>query len=525
MTAEEHELMVRCLATHLETVHGARATRITTHISSIVLCGERAYKIKQPVSLPFVDFSTLEKRQYFCLEELRLNQRTAPDIYLVVEAISGTLELPRLGATGPVLDYAVVMKRFPTTNLLSERSISGLLDKTDTDLLAQHLGEFAKHSLPIGLIPDSKVKRAIDWTLESLDEINASEMANQAVDICAVTDFIKQQFQRLNALDKTRQAQGCYRECHGDLHLANLVRLGDRVMAFDALEFEPALRMVDIISDVAFPFMDLLAHRHEALAWRFISQWCEHTGDYEALRLLPFYTTYRAVVRAKVAVLSRDASGFEQYWHLVRRLCNQTSPTVMARQHPRVILVSGLSGSGKSTVALKIACSLGGIRLRADAERKRLHPNFLNKPESLYGDEASMRTYDRLLELTHLLHDEGIHAIADATFLTQERVRPFVDDFDGHRFDNPHKPICLLVRCKAPVQTLKSRLNARQKLGLDPSDATVVILEKQLKRAGRIANLASEPSPCNTIEIVNDGTLSELELKIDWLVTNLTEVS
>lgn len=525
MNAEQHEQMIRCFAAHLETTHSAKSTRVTTHISSIVLCGDRAYKFKRPVALPFVDFSTLEKRHFFCLEELRLNQRTAPDIYLAVEPVCGSIEQPRLNETGQVLDYAVVMKRFRTADLLSERLTNGLIDVTDIDLLAQHLGQFAERSEPIDASQLGGTKKAIDWALESLVEINNSPMHEKAIDWQAVNEHTTQLYQTLKTLDQTRQSQGYFRECHADLHLANLVRLGDRVLAFDALEFEPALRMIDLISDVAFPFMDLLAHQHEALAWRFISQWCEHTGDYEALKLLPFYSTYRAIVRAKVSILSDDTSGFERYWQLVRQLCDQTEVALMPRQNPRIVLVSGLSGSGKSTVALRIAGTLGGVRLRADAERKRLFPSQLNNPESLYSDQASTQTYARLIELTKKLHGEGLHVVVDATFLTPERVKEFVSAFAENSRDGVNDGTCVVIRCQAPVKTLESRIQTRQEIGSDPSDATVSVLAKQLKDVERRVAMPGGEWPYETHDLINDGSMSALELKTDQLVAKFLESS
>lgn len=516
MNDAQHQQMVRRLADQLETIQHTKAKIITTHISSIILCGNHAYKLKRPVKLPFVDFSTLEKRHFYCLEELRVNQQTAPDLYLSVLAITGTFDQPRIGNDGACLDYAVQMHRFEDGALLSERLASQRLDQQDIDGLAQNVAAAHAVAAKATEVSLTGCTPTIEWLNESLQEIANSAWAARATPFKTVERCVSAEHERIKLLDQTRRANGFYRECHGDLHLANIIRTKNRIMAFDALEFEPSLRLIDVINDVAFPFMDLLAHDQAPLAWRLINGWCEASGDYNGLAVLKFYTLYRALVRAKVAVLSANDENAERYWRLAKTLCLPTeaaaAPRPITHTRPKIVVVCGLSGSGKSTVAQRLVEKIGAIRLRADVERKRIFSATLDQPETLYRESASQETYGRLMALAHHLHLQGLNVIVDATFLDQARI----DDFTAFFLHLPAQTI-QVVLCRASVQAMRSRIELRGQLAQDPSDATPAVLEKQLARASDRA----PQWPVTIYELDNDGTIAELELKTDRLALEI----
>ena len=269
----------------------------------------------------------------------------------------------------------------------------------------------------------------------------------------------------------------------------------------DALEFDPALRHIDVMSDLAFVFMDLLAHGLPALAWRLVNRHVEHTGDFAGLPLLPALAAYRALVRAKVALLSPEGSGeFTRYWPLAQRLLHT--------QRPQLVLTMGLSGSGKSTLALMLAERLGAVRVRSDVERKRLfglaptarHVSTLAPPLGMYTQEATERTYARLGELAHGLLVGGLSVVVDAACLRQHEraaLRALAQSCDAG---------FVLVNCEASTEVLQSRITQRQAAGNDASDATLAVLELQQR--------VIEPLPDDWAKlchrVTNEGTLEVL---------------
>jgi predicted kinase len=273
---------------------------------------------------------------------------------------------------------------------------------------------------------------------------------------------------------------GLVRECHGDLHLANVVLLEGEPVPFDAIEFNEELRFIDVIADVAFTFMDLLDHALPRLAWRFVGGYLEHTGDYEGLSLLRYFAVYRALVRAEVALIRmrqpdvrrqvrvREHASFQQYLGLAERLREAGAPVLVA--------MTGLSGSGKSTVALELAERLGGVRIRSDVERKRLlgYAPHERTHAGAYSREATERTYARMADAARAALAAGVPAVADAAFLRRterDRFRALAHDC-GARY--------ALVACEAPADTLRARVAERHAAGRDPSEADVDVLERQM---------------------------------------------
>jgi uncharacterized protein len=277
-----------------------------------------------------------------------------------------------------------------------------------------------------------------------------------------------------------RAAAGFVRECHGDLHLGNIVLLEGVPVPFDGIEFSDELRFVDVISDVAFAFMDLMDHDAPHLAWRFVNLYLERTGDHEGLAVLRYYAVYRALVRAEVALIRvrqprarrqvrlREHTSFEHYLALAERL---RRPGAHA-----LAVMTGLSGSGKSTVALELAQRIGGVRVRSDVERKRLAgiAPLERAGHGLYSAEVTARTYDRMADVARAALLAGFPVVVDAAFLKRaerDRFRALAREL-GARF--------ALVSCEAPADVLRDRVATRHRAGRDPSEADVDVLQRQI---------------------------------------------
>ncbi|MDD2729767.1 AAA family ATPase [Malikia sp.] len=479
------------------------AVRIDTHISTVWLAGDYAYKLKKPVSLPFLDFSTLERRRFFLEEELRLNRRTAPELYLDLLPVTGGAAAPVLGGVGEPIEWVLRMRRFPAGASLSELAASGQLQASHIDALAAHVADFHQ-SLPALPAESAPAKEVVEWTRESLDEAESNPLRPPAIDLARVLALRERLLARLEAQAAWRAARlrdGFLREGHGDLHLGNLVLWRGGVIAFDAIEFEPALRCIDLMNDVAFAFMDLLACGRVELAWRFVNGYVERSGDFDGLVGLRAFAAYRALVRAKVALLSGQPEGFLRYWPLAEALAADPAP-------PHLLLVMGLSGAGKSTLAALLAEQSGAIRLRSDVERKRLFGlAATDRPapgRALYGAEATRLTYARLSALAEGLLVAGHSVVVDAALLRQaERaaLRAL-----ARRLGTPF----LLVECVASQQRMEQRLVARAAAGTDASDAGIEVQHRQREWA--------EPVPADWVPehrlVANDGSLADLQAAV-----------
>ena len=469
---------------------------IETHISWVLLAGEHVYKFKKPLALDFLDYSTLDLRRAACEEELRINRRTAPGIYLGVVAVTGTLQAPHfiraedLSADTPVLDWAVHMRRFAQDDLLSHLAAQGKLQPAHIDQLAQHIATFHASAAVAGTdSPWGHAETMREAVAHNFPDVSAvvADTALQPT-LQAVQSWSTQQGEVLAPLMAQRRAQGWVRECHGDLHLNNLVLIDCTPQLFDAIEFNPAFRWTDVLADLAFVLMDLQVHGRADLAWRLLNAYLEQTGDYSALQLLPYYQCYRAMVRAKVAALrwaqlqAQPNSEAEQsvahhevdkYLQLAARL---TEPRTVA-----LWLVSGVSGSGKSRHSQLLIERLGIVRIKADVERKRLFglPALAKSadvvPGGIYTPEASQRTYARLAALARDVLSAGLPVLVDATCLKAAQRHLFMAL--AQELGVP----CRILALDAPVAVLRQRVLHRAAKGGDPSEADVAVLEGQLK--------------------------------------------
>lgn len=460
---------------------------IETHISWLLIAGAYAYKIKKPVNLGFLDFSTIEKRHYYCEEEVRLNRRQAAATYLAVVPVTAM----RIETAGPVLDWAVKMRAFAADATL-DREAEITQDQIDAiaDRVARFHGEIERAPAASGFGTAERVMFPMRENLRQITGIlasgpphlgsNETDMAASSAQLHRTGQWSEQAFQGLTDHFLARKQSGCIRECHGDLHLANIAWVDQAPLIFDCIEFNPDLRFIDVISEVAFLCMDLISRNQAPLAWRFLNRYLEHTGDYTGLIALRFYLVYRALVRAKVAgirVAQGDLSARQElfrYLALADRL-SQTS-------QPALLLMHGYSGSGKSWLSQHLLEHLGAIRLRSDVERKRLFnlPALADSKAmgtNIYTPAAGEQTFNQLQTLTSCLLDADFRVIVDATFLGRTWRAGFIDLARSRAV--PWRIVSLAVDLPA----LRERIEARMCLANDASEADLAVLDSQITHA------------------------------------------
>ena len=470
-----------------------RVELLQTHISCVLLAGDYAYKIKKPVNLGFLDFSTLAARRHYCEEELRLNRRTAPGLYLDVLAIGGSESAPVIGGGGAPIEYALRMHRFEQDDLLDRMARRGALVPAHIDALARGLAAFHAGIERAGAGQEfGSPQRILAPALQNFEQmLPLVSVKADIAQLARLRDWTAREHAALEPVFAARKRDGWVRECHGDLHLGNIALLEGVPTPFDGIEFNPDFRWIDVMNEVAFLLMDLLDHRLPRLAFRFLNAYLESTGDYAGLRVLRFYLVYRALVRAKVSCLRAHQAGmaarekseieheYRRHLHLAERLA--------ARAHAALLIMHGLSGSGKTTIAQGLLEALGAVRLRSDVERKRLlglaaeARSGSGLDAGLYAPGASERTYAHLAALARALLAARYAVIVDAAFLKRaERER-----FAG--LAREAGASFLIAACAAPAATLRARVSARERAARDASEAGLAVLELQFATAEPLA--------------------------------------
>jgi aminoglycoside phosphotransferase family enzyme/predicted kinase len=447
-----------------------------THISTILLTGPYAYKVKKPVTFEFLDFSTLEQREYYCQKELELNRRLCPDLYQSVIPIGGQVDEPKLGNQDPVLDYAVKMVQFSEENLLSRLADRDELDRRLIDKLTNEIVNFHQNietSPPAGAGTVEEIRE---------DALNNFEpFHNKYSDECFrknVQPLKNWTIQKVNELKETfrhRRDNGFVRHGHGDMHLGNMVQIDDQIKIFDCIEFNDNFRWIDVMNEIGFLLMDLRHRQQDQLANRLRNRYATETGDFEGLKILRFYLVYRAMVRAKVNLLDDCRSAAERHLTTANRFLEHADPIL--------ILTHGFSGSGKTTFTEGTVDRLGAIRVRSDVERKRIagiSPTESPDPtriDDVYSAEMTKKTYERLATLSENVLRAGYPVIVDATFLKEYYRSLFAELADE-----------LGVRMKIldfdyGEETLRERLRSRNNEDGIVSDAGVEVLEEQIQLA------------------------------------------
>ncbi|SRR5579883_272267 len=455
---------------------------IQTHISYVLLTGDFAYKVKKPVNFGFLDFSTLEKRKHFCEEELRLNQRGAAELYLEVLPVTLVAEQYHLGGVGDAVEYVLKMRQFPQQTLASTMFEEGKLNETHLEELGRVVAQYHAKTDTNDYIKSfgevAQVRASIDENYEqTINYIGGPQKQEQFDETKAYTDRF---FAERPELFKQRIQNNHIRECHGDLHLRNICLWQDKFMLFDCIEFNEPFRFVDVMYDVAFTVMDLEARHSKDLGNAFLNTYIEQTGDWEGLQLLPLYLSRQAYVRAKVTSFLLDdpsvpADVKEEASKTAADYYHQAWDYTKPRQG-KLILMSGLSGSGKSTTARYLARKLGAIQIRSDAVRKHLAGISLweRGGDDLYTAEWNEKTYTRLLELGIKLAGFGFPVILDAKYDRQQLRQQAIAQAEKHKV-----PV-EIIYCTAPVEVLRQRLQNRTG---DIADATADLLTSQLKQA------------------------------------------
>jgi aminoglycoside phosphotransferase family enzyme/predicted kinase len=458
---------------------------VETHISHVLLSGKYAYKIKKPLDLGFLDFSTLDKRRHVCEEEVRLNRRLAPTFYLGVVPITGSPAAPHINGSGAAIEYAVKMRQFPPEATLDRLEAQGRLTASQVEAIATavarfHLEACARAGATSSWGDPQQVWQPVTQNFLQITPRLTDSADRQTLD--ALQRWSEAEHARLAPLMAARKRDGYIRECHGDLHLGNLAWVDDQLLVFDCLEFNPELRWIDIVSEIAFCYMDLMQRGHTDWAWLFLNTWLEKTGDHGGLALLRYYAVYRALVRTKVAVLrAGQTQGPDHDKVLAEARTLMQLATVLTDPQPlRLDITHGLSGSGKTTATQTLMQTPGAIRLRSDIERKRLAGldalarSGSGVGEQLYAADATRRTYGHLAALAGVVLDAGWPVIVDATFtarwqrdLLREQARSRSVDFH-------------ILDFQVPLPTLRARILKRASEGNDASEANLAVLQHQL---------------------------------------------
>lgn len=437
---------------------------IETHISWLVLLGEYAYKLKKPVNFGFIDCSTLALRKHYCEEEVRLNRRTAPDIYVDVQPISGTETSPRLGDDGQPIEYAVRMHRFDNALLMDRLARANRLDEPVVVALADAIARF--HASVTRLRPGQEfarpkaVRTPVEDTFQILETMMSQSPQRELLDPLRV--WSDKEFHRRESVFEQRREAGFVRECHGDLHLGNILYQEGRCILFDCIDFNDELRWIDTASDIAFTLMDLEARVGRQQAMLLLNEYFQLTGDYGAISVMDYYKVYRALVRAKVAAIRADQDS-TQSTRLQRDINDhlELAAGFTQSRQPFMLIMSGASGTGKTWLARKLATSLEAIHIRSDVERKRLYKLDIVSDSharglDIYTETANQRTFDALARLSGEIIAESYPVILDATFIDHGLRQRFVEL--AQRLEVPWA----IVASEAPEAVVKTRLAARE---------------------------------------------------------------
>lgn len=475
---------------------------LETHISWVFLAGRFAYKVKKPVNFGFLDFSELNRRQFFCEEELRLNRRLAPKLYLEVLAIGGTAEVPVFG-TQPAIEYAVKMRRFAVEKTLDVLLDDGRLTPAIIDELAKTIADFHL-GLPVADGDFGRAEQILAPAQENFRQLSTMAKADDYAELAELQCRCQAEFEYCQSIFELRPGQGMIRECHGDLHLGNIVLLRGKPTPFDGIEFNPKLRWIDVISDIGFLIMDLQHKGREDLAYRFLNAYLQSSGDYAGIQVLRFYMAYRSMVRAKVCAL-RATQGETAAWLECRSYLALTRQLFSVRR-PALIITHGLPGCGKTTLSQLVLERFAAIRLRSDVERKRLFglqasQNSQAHGLDIYTPQATENTYQHLLALSRLILHSGFPLIVDAAFLRQQERTLFREL--ARELAVPF--IILSIHLDEAVAS--QRLLQRQRDNQEASEANVDVY--------RLLQNVCEPLAANeqdcALEVVNSGKLERLK--------------
>lgn len=455
---------------------------IQTHVSFVLLTGDYAYKLKKAVNFGFLDYSTLELREHFCRQELSMNKRGAAEIYLEVLPITQGDNKFELAGSGEAVEYALKMCQFPQDNLLINVFQQGKLTEEMVEDLGRLVAQFHSkcptndYILSFGEV--AQIRQAFDENYAQTAKYIGLAQTQDQFD--ATKEFTDNFFATKQEVLTSRIKNRKIRECHGDLHLGNICLWNDKILLFDCIEFNEPFRFVDVMYDVAYGVMNFFVGSRRDLANAYLNTYLEESGDWEGLQVLPLYVSRQAYVRAKITSFLLDDPGVadadKEQAKLASTLYYKMACDCTKLGQGSLIMMSGVSGSGKSFVAKKIARQSNAIHLRSDAVRKHLAGVSLweRGGEDLYTSEMTEKTYSRLLELGVLLAGAGYSVILDAKYDRQSLRQPVITAAAKHNLS------LQILSCTAPESILRDRLNERTG---DISDATANLLTSQLANA------------------------------------------
>ncbi len=452
---------------------GAKVDRIDTHASIIFLAGERVYKVKRAVRFPYLDYSTLALRRTFCEREVATNRRFAPDLYLGVEAVRRSARgFLTVGGEGEAVEWVVVMRRFGARDTFDAMAEDGRLSE---DLVVAAIDQVAEcHAKAEIVAANGDVARIIAQNAAALvawPEVfrKRDQLGRASVEV----------HRRLAALLEERRAQGQVRRCHGDLHLRNICLFDGRPTLFDAIEFDDAMTCIDVYYDLAFLLMDLDHRRLGALANLALNRYLERQEDYRGLQTLPLFLSLRAAVRAIVGMqaAAHQPPSDRRHANAAARAYFDAAREYLVLKRPCLVAIGGLSGSGKTSLARRLAPSLGNapgaVHLRSDVVRKRLmgKDHLTRLPPEAYTGAVSERVFTKLRTTARDVLSAGHAVVLDAVYTRPDRRRALAEL--ARELNVPFHGFWL----EAPADTLVHRVSAR--IG-DASDATADVVRSQL---------------------------------------------
>lgn len=476
-------------------------THKETHISHIFLADDLVYKVKKSVRYSFLDYSTVAKRCHFLNQELILNRRLAPSVYLAVVPITHDESGWHLGGEGEPLEYTLIMRRLPEKRMLTFLLESGQVEPEMIRAVAEMLASF--HAQAERVLPTSVLRypRAVEkqWA-DNLADVQA--FIGRGIDsetFAAVRDFGADFFETSEELLMQRAAQGWIRDVHGDLHCEHVCFAPEGIQIYDCIEFSPKLRCCDLASEVAFFLMDLEVRGGGGFVEPFLARYQELLDDPELTRLLPFYQCYRALVRGKVEALRArgDSSRASRYFRFAARQS-------WVRFKPFVIMISGLTGTGKTTLARELGELLGMPVISSDAVRKAIADRFgrvaASFNEGIYSVAMTERTYSRMAREAEKQVVKSNGAILDATFIQKSNRDKIL------RLADKLKVPLIFIRCVASDEATKERLTQRAAEGRDLSDGRWEIYTQQKK----IQQPVDENASFFCLELNTEAPLSQL---------------
>ena len=458
---------------------------VQTHISYVFLAGDLVCKVKKPVDFGFLDYTTLEKRRFFCQEEVRLNQRLSPSVYLGVVPITKDGDEFYLGGQGEVVEYAVKMRRLPQERMMDSLLRRGRVTPAMVHTVAQKLAQFHAQA--------ETSDHIASYGALSVVQGNVGENFAQTVKYVGVSISLEV-YQGLKTysydflggnrdLFARRVSQGRIRDCHGDLHTAH-VCFEDGISIFDCIEFNQRFRYSDVAADIAFLAMDLDAHGQPKLAETLVQAYMEFSEDEELQQLVDFYKVYRAYVRGKVTSFRLDEPLLiEQERQAVMRTAAKYFDLAYAyaypARRPALLITAGLVGTGKSTLAEALSCHLGWLVISSDLVRKELaglsplEHRYERYGAHIYSPSFSQQTYVEMLRRARTLLTKGESVILDASFKGREerqRARELASEI-GADFR--------ALECTCDEALVRQRLEGRMQAGTSPSDGRWEIYQQQ----------------------------------------------